>query len=64
MTNFKVGDKVQIDPALVNGGVRKTRGVGTILNTSDGGTRCCVSWPDNTTSYILTRDLVPVGGRG
>ena len=60
MTDFKAGDLVQIDPALICGGARKSRGVGTILETGDGGTRCCVVWSDDAEPYVPTRDLVLV----
>ena len=46
MTNFVVGDKVQIDPALVNGGARKSRGIGEVTAIEQGGTYVWVRWPD------------------
>lgn len=46
MTNFKVGDKAQIDPALVNSGVRKARGIGEVTAIEQGGTYVWVRWPD------------------
>lgn len=45
MTNFVVGDKVQIDPALVNGGARKSRGIGRVT-AIEGGTYIRVRWAD------------------
>lgn len=44
MIDLKVGDKVQVDPALVNGGARKFKGVGTLMQIYAGGTRCVVQW--------------------
>ena len=62
MTDFKVGDQVQIDPALVNGRARFSRGVGKILTVSDGGTRVEVLWPrNNVMSCAPAHDLVLVG---
>ena len=46
MTNFVVGDKVQIDPALVNGGARKSRGIGEVTAIEQGGTYVWVRWAD------------------
>ena len=45
MNDFYPGDKVQIDPALVNGGVRRSKGVGTVTARLAGGTKSYVMWP-------------------
>ena len=62
MYDFKPGDKVQIDPALVNSGFRKHRGVGTVVNTREGGTEARIIWPGEGGLYTFsqTRDLIPV----
>lgn len=61
MYDFKPGDKVQIDPALVNGGARVNKGVGVVGWTDRGGTECAVRWP-GTEGYVYaqTRDLAPL----
>jgi hypothetical protein len=62
MYDFKPGDKVQIDPALVNGGSRKSRGVGVVVDTHRASTETQVSWYGSTTygEWYQTRNLVPV----
>ena len=63
MTDFKVGDLVQIDPALVNGGARKSKGVGRVSALRAGGTQALISsWAVNDTvsDWEYTRDLVLV----
>ena len=64
MYDFKPGDKVQVDPALVNGGARRNKGIGVVIGTERGGTECAVHWPDTKNCYVYaqTRDLVPVAG--
>ena len=60
MYDFKPGDKVQIDPALVNGGARSLHGVGTVTGVHQGATRITVDWGNGTVTYVPSRDLVPV----
>ena len=64
MIDLKAGDKVQIDPALVNSGARKALGTGLVTRVYMGGTRCNVQWdtlcPDDFMSYYFTRDFVLV----
>ena len=60
MYDFKFGDRAQIDPALVNGGLCTQRGVGVITSTGSGGTQTKVTWKDGTQSCVPARDLVPV----
>lgn len=66
MTNFKVGDKVMLDPALVCGGARKSRGAGVVVATRSGGTRADVRWSsrhdggDILNEAIATWELVLV----
>ena len=65
MTDFKVGDLVQIDPALVNGGARKSKGVGRVSALRAGGTQALISsWTANNVAsdweLEYTRDLVLV----
>ena len=60
MYDFKPGDKVQIDPALVNGGARKSKGIGVVMAARDAGTQTFVCWPSTEHARTPTRDLVPV----
>lgn len=60
MTDFKVGDLVQIDPALVCGHAREYRGTGTVRATDRGGTVVHVYWPDSSDETVASRDLVLV----
>ena len=62
MYDFKPGDKVQIDPALVNSGLRKRRGIGTVLGARAAGTETKVIWPGEGGLYVFvpTQDLAPV----
>ncbi len=66
MYDFKIGDKVQVDPALVLSKTsHRARGVGTVERTANGGTSTFVKWPNETiASCEQTRDLVPVAGGG
>lgn len=59
MIDLKVGDKVQVDPALVNGGARHANGAGIITKVGDGGTKCRVQWSFGITLQH-TRGLVLV----
>ena len=62
MYDFKPGDKVQVDPALVNSKVRQSQGIGIVVETRCGYTETQVRWP-NTIGYgewHKTCDLVPV----
>jgi threonine dehydrogenase-like Zn-dependent dehydrogenase len=65
MTDFKVGDLVQIDPALVCGGARWYRGTGTVCGVFFGGTKIAVHWHTDPEGQIAdvhyaARDLVLV----
>ena len=64
MYDFKPGDKVQIDPALVISKLLKRRGIGTVLGTRAAGTEAKVIWSGDGGLYtfVPTRDLVPVAG--
>jgi hypothetical protein len=66
VTDFKVGDKVMLDPALVCGGARRSRGTGTVVAMRSGGTRAYVRWAsrhdggDTLNEDIATWELVLV----
>ena len=59
MTSFRVGDKVQIDPALVNGGARKARGIGKVTAIELGSTYVVVQWSDGQYTHCYW-ELAPV----
>ena len=62
MTDFKIGQKVQMDPALtMPGGSREPLGTGTVENVWDGGMTVVVRWAG--TAYGISYqdwELVPV----
>ena len=61
MTDFKVGDLVQIDPALVCGHAREYRGTSTVCGVFFGGTKIAVHWhTDPEGQHYASRDLVLV----
>ena len=63
MYDFKSGDLVQVDPALIAGKARVSKGVGVVERTANGGTITFVKWPDKFIAlHERTCDLVPVGG--
>jgi hypothetical protein len=62
MIELKIGDKVQIDPALVNSKARGFRGIGEVLGVWNGGTCCNVRWQHGTCSQYA-HDLVLVAQR-
>ena len=62
MYDFKPGDKVQVDPALVNSKVRQSQGIGIVVETRCGYTETQVRWPNTTGcgKWHKTHDLVPM----
>jgi hypothetical protein len=65
MYDFKPGDQVQVDPALVTGKARVGRGVGVVKEVRRAGTETRVVWSDENNTYgewTPTHDLVPAGG--
>ena len=59
MMQFVVGQKVQVDPALVNAGARASRSTGTVTAVERGGTFYCVQFTHGFAWYEAW-ELVPV----